>query len=58
MMKTLNELSKYKHYLDYIYNKDIKDIKISTDINNKETNYKIKCSEEILLNIIKSELKK
>ena len=45
MVKTLKELSKYKHYLDYIYNKDIKDIKISTDINDKETNYKIKCSK-------------
>ena len=57
IMKTLNELSKYQHFLEYKYNKDIQDIEIATDIND-EKNFKILCSEEILLNMIKNEIKK
>ena len=59
IMKTLNELSKYKHYLEYKYNNDIKDLKIAKDIiNTREIKFKIDCNEEILLNMIKNEIKK
>ena len=59
IMKTLNELSKYKHYNEYKYSNDIKDLKIAKDIINKrEIKFKIDCNEEILLNMIKNEIKK
>ena len=53
-MKTLNELSKYMHYLEYKYSNDIKDLKITKDIiDTREIKFKIDCNEEILLNMIK-----
>ena len=59
IMKTLNELSKYKHYNEYKYSNDIKDLKIAKDIiNTREIKFKIDCNEEILLNLIKNEIKK
>ena len=59
IMKTLNELSKYKHYQEYKFNNDIKDLKIASDIiNTQEIKFKIDCNEEILLNMIKNEIKK
>jgi hypothetical protein len=42
IMKTLNELSKYMHYLEYKYNNDIKDLKITKEIiNTREIKFKI-----------------
>ena len=59
IMKTLNELSKYMHYLEYKYNNDIKDLKITKEIiNTREIKFKIDCNEEILLNMINNEIKK
>ena len=59
IMKTLNELSKYMHYLEYKYSNDIKDLKITKDIiDTREIKFKIDCNEEILLNMIKNEIKK
>jgi len=59
IMKTLNELSKYKHYQEYKFNTDIKDLKIASDIiNTQEIKFKIDCNEEVLLNMIKNEIKK
>ena len=59
IMKTLNELSKYKHYNEYKYSNDIKDLKIAKDIiNTREIKFKIDCNEEIILNLIKNEIKK
>ena len=59
VMKTLNELSKYKHYQEYKYNNDIKDLKITKEIiNSREIKFKIDCNEEILLNLIENEIKK
>ena len=59
IMKTLNELSKYKHYLEFKQIKDIKDINITSDIiNTQEIKFKIDCNEEVLLNMVKNEIKK
>ena len=58
-MLTLKELTKYKHYQEYKYSRDIKDLKIAKDIiNTQEIKFKIDCSEEVLLNMIKNEIKK
>ena len=59
IMKTLNELSKYKHYQEYKYNNEIKNLKIAKDIiNSREIKLKIDCNEEVLLNMIQNEIKK
>ena len=59
IMKTLNELSKFKHYQEYKYSNDLKDLKIASDIiNSQEIKFKIDCNEEILLNMIINEIKK
>ena len=59
IMKTLNELSKYKHYLEYKFSNDIKDMKITSDIiNTQEIKFKIDCNEEVILNLTQNEIKK
>ena len=59
IMKTLNELSKYRHYQEYKYNNDIKNLKIAKDIiNSREIKFKIDCNEEILLNLVENKIKK
>ena len=59
IMKTLNELSKYKHYQEYKFNDEIKDLKIASDIiNTQEIKFKIDCNEQVLLNMVLNEIKK
>ena len=59
IMKTLNELSKFKHYQEYAFSNDIKDLKIAKEIiNTQEIKFKIDCNEELLLNMITNEIKK
>ena len=59
IMKTLNELSKYRHYQEYKYNNEITNLQIAKDIiDSREIKFKIDCNEEILLNMIKNEIKK
>ena len=59
IMKTLNELSKYKHYQEYKFSNEIKDLKIASDIiNTQEIKFKIDCNEEVLLNMIQNQIKK
>ena len=59
IMKTLNELSKYKHYLEYKFSNNIKDMKIASDIiNTQEIKFKIDCNEEVILNMTQNEIKK
>ena len=59
IMKTLNELTKYKHYQEYKFNNSIKDYKTAKDIiNTREIKFKIDCNEEVLIEMIKQEIKK